>query len=154
MRRDPFAMLPFAGYNMAHYFGHWLDLGAQLQAQGARLPAIYCVNWFRKNAEGQFVWPGFGDNMRVLGWMIDRIEGRAQGQDTMFGVAPQYGEINWQGLDFSAEQFATVTRIDAGDWQQEFALHDELFAQLAQGMPSALLATRQSLEQRLKSTDH
>ena len=151
VRRDPFAMLPFCGYNMADYFGHWLKLGAQMQAQGARLPAIYCVNWFRKDAEGRFVWPGYGENMRALGWIIDRIEGRAAGQATPFGVAPQYGEINWQGLDFTPAQFATVTRLDPSVWQDEFKLHDELFARLAERLPAALSQTRRALQQRFAS---
>ena len=151
VRRDPFAMLPFCGYNMADYFGHWLKLGAQMQAQGARLPAIYCVNWFRKDAEGRFVWPGYGENMRALGWIIDRIEGRAAGQATPFGVAPQYGEINWQGLDFTPAQFATVTRLEPSVWQDEFKLHDELFARLAERLPAALSQTRRALQQRFAS---
>ena len=81
-------MLPFAGYNMSDYFQHWLDLGAKIEAQGAKLPKIFTTNWFRKNAEGKFVWPGYGENMRVLKWMIDRLEGQAQGQETAFGIAP------------------------------------------------------------------
>jgi phosphoenolpyruvate carboxykinase (GTP) len=88
VRRDPFAMLPFAGYNMSDYFQHWLNLGAKIEAQGATLPKIFTTNWFRKDADGKFVWPGYGENMRVLKWMIDRIEGQAQGQETAFGVAP------------------------------------------------------------------
>ena len=149
VRRDPFAMLPFCGYNMADYFGHWLKMGEQLKAQGARLPAIYCVNWFRKNAEGKFVWPGYGENMRVLKWIIDRAENRAAGQQTMFGVAPAYGEINWNGLAFSPEQFANVTSIDRNAWAEEFALHDELFAQLAQGLPAQMTETKKAMEARL-----
>ena len=149
VRRDPFAMLPFCGYNMADYFGHWLKMGEQLKAQGARLPAIYCVNWFRKNAEGKFVWPGYGENMRVLKWIIDRAENRAAGQQTMFGVAPAYGEINWNGLAFSPEQFANVTSIDQNAWAEEFALHDELFAQLAQGLPAQMTETKKAMEARL-----
>ena len=149
VRRDPFAMLPFCGYNMADYFGHWLKMGEQLKAQGARLPAIYCVNWFRKNAEGKFVWPGYSENMRVLKWIIDRAENRAAGQQTMFGVAPAYGEINWNGLAFSPEQFANVTSIDQNAWAEEFALHDELFAQLAQGLPAQMTETKKAMEARL-----
>ena len=149
VRRDPFAMLPFCGYNMADYFGHWLKMGEQLKAQGARLPAIYCVNWFRKNAEGKFVWPGYGENMRVLKWIIDRAENRAAGQQTMFGVAPAYGEINWNGLAFSPEQFANVTSIDQNAWAEEFALHDDLFAQLAQGLPAQMTETKKAMEARL-----
>ena len=149
VRRDPFAMLPFCGYNMADYFGHWLKMGEQLKAQGARLPAIYCVNWFRKDAAGKFVWPGYGENMRVLKWIIDRAENRAAGQQTMFGVAPAYGEINWNGLAFSPEQFANVTSIDQNAWAEEFALHDELFAQLAQGLPAQMTETKKAMEARL-----
>ena len=151
VRRDPFAMLPFMGYNMSDYFQHWLDLGAKLQAQGAKLPAIYCVNWFRKNAEGQFVWPGYGDNMRVLKWMIDRLENQVSGTETMFGIAPQYAEINWQGLDFSAAQFDSVTSIDRAAWQEEFQSHSAHFDQLGERLPAALRQVRQALEQRLAS---
>ncbi|MBS7348648.1 MAG: phosphoenolpyruvate carboxykinase (GTP) [Comamonas sp.] len=149
VRRDPFAMLPFMGYNMSDYFQHWLDLGAKLQAQGAKLPAIYCVNWFRKNAEGKFVWPGYGDNMRVLKWMIDRLENQVSGTETMFGIAPQYGEINWQGLDFSAAQFDSVTSIDRAAWQEEFQSHSAHFDQLGERLPAALRQVRQALEERL-----
>ena len=149
VRRDPFAMLPFMGYNMSDYFQHWLNLGAKISAQGAQLPRIYTTNWFRKNAEGKFVWPGYGENMRVLKWMIDRIEGQAQGQETAFGIAPQYAEINWGGLDFSAEQFQNVTSIDKAAWIDELKLHDEHFAMLAQGLPQELLNAKADLEQRL-----
>jgi len=151
VRRDPFAMLPFMGYNMSDYFQHWLNLGAKISAQGAQLPRIYTTNWFRKNAEGKFVWPGYGENMRVLKWMIDRIEGQAQGQETAFGIAPQYAEINWGGLDFSAEQFQNVTSIDKAAWIDELKLHDEHFAMLAQGLPRELLNAKADLEQRLSA---
>ena len=151
VRRDPFAMLPFMGYNMSDYFQHWLNLGAKISAQGAQLPRIYTTNWFRKNAEGKFVWPGYGENMRVLKWMIDRIEGQAQGQETAFGIAPQYAEINWGGLDFSSEQFQNVTSIDKAAWTDELKLHDEHFAMLAQGLPRELLNAKADLEQRLSA---
>ena len=149
VRRDPFAMLPFMGYNMSDYFQHWLDLGAKLQAQGAKLPAIYCVNWFRKGADGKFVWPGYGENMRVLKWMLDRLEGNGGGEEHVFGVTPGYGDLNWDGLAFSREQFDTVTRIDAAEWQAELKLHDELFAQLAHHLPAALPAVKARIEARL-----
>lgn len=149
VRRDPFAMLPFMGYNMADYFQHWLDLGAKLQASGAKLPAIYCVNWFRKGADGKFVWPGYGENMRVLKWMLDRLEGTGGGQEHVFGVSPGYSDLNWEGLDFSQAQFDTVTRIDAAEWQAEMKLHDELFAQLAFHLPTALPAVKARIEERL-----
>ena len=149
VRRDPFAMLPFMGYNMSDYFQHWLDLGAKLQAQGAKLPAIYCVNWFRKGADGKFVWPGYGENMRVLKWMLDRLEGTGGGEEHVFGVTPGYDDLNWDGLAFSREQFDTVTRIDAAEWQAELKLHDELFAQLAHHLPAALPAVKARIEARL-----
>jgi phosphoenolpyruvate carboxykinase (GTP) len=149
VRRDPFAMLPFAGYNMADYFGHWLDLGAKLQASGATLPKIFCVNWFRKDANGKFVWPGFGDNARVLAWMLDRVEGNANANEHLFGLSPSYSDINWSGLDFTSEQFDTVIGIDNDAWKAELKLHDELFTTLAVGMPPALIAVKQSLQAKL-----
>jgi phosphoenolpyruvate carboxykinase (GTP) len=149
VRRDPFAMLPFCGYNMSDYFQHWLDVGAKVQAGGHKLPSIFCVNWFRKDEAGKFVWPGYGDNMRVLKWMIDRLEGQAQGQETIFGITPTYAELNWTGLNFSADQFKTVTSIDKAAWQQELQLHNTHFEQLAYNMPKALLDTKAALAQRL-----
>ena len=149
VRRDPFAMLPFTGYNMSDYFQHWLDLGRQLKARGATLPLIYCVNWFRKDADGKFVWPGYGENMRVLKWMLDRLEGRVQGHETAFGIAPRYSEINWQGLEFSPTQFETVTRLDTADWDEELKLHDAHFDKLAHHLPQELLDIRAALAQRI-----
>jgi phosphoenolpyruvate carboxykinase (GTP) len=149
VRRDPFAMLPFAGYNMSDYFQHWLDLGKKLEALGARLPKIYTTNWFRKGEDGKFVWPGYGENMRVLKWMIDRIERKAEGTEHVFGVSPRYEDLNWAGLDFSAEQFDTVTHIDKAAWQAELKLHAELFQQLAHHLPKELSATKAAIEQRL-----
>ena len=149
VRRDPFAMLPFMGYNMSDYFQHWLDLGKKLEASGARLPKIYTTNWFRKGADGKFVWPGYGENMRVLKWMIDRVEGKAEGAEHITGVSPRYEDLNWSGLDFSAEQFATVTSIDKAAWQAELKLHAELFQQLAHHLPKELPETKAAIEQRL-----
>ncbi len=149
VRRDPFAMLPFTGYNMADYFQHWLDMGAKLQSAGTTLPRIYCVNWFRKGADGKFVWPGYGENMRVLEWMIGRIEGRAEGREHAFGISPGYADLRWDGLAFSAAQFDTVIGVDKSAWQQELALHGELFQQLAHHLPQALPATKARIEARL-----
>ncbi|MEO5672310.1 MAG: phosphoenolpyruvate carboxykinase (GTP) [Ramlibacter sp.] len=149
VRRDPFAMLPFTGYNMADYFQHWLNVGKKLEATGAQLPRIYTTNWFRKGEDGKFVWPGYGENMRVLKWMIDRIEGKAQGNEHVFGVSPTYGELNWTGLDFSAEQFKTVTSIDKAAWEKELQLHAELFQQLAYHLPKELGETKAEIEKRL-----
>jgi phosphoenolpyruvate carboxykinase (GTP) len=149
VRRDPFAMLPFMGYNMADYFQHWLDLGSKLGRAGAKLPKIYCVNWFRKGADGTFVWPGYGENMRVLEWMIGRIEGSAGGADNVFGTSPRYEDLRWRGLAFTREQFASVIGIDKAAWQQELALHTELFKQLAYHLPAELPATQARIEARL-----
>jgi phosphoenolpyruvate carboxykinase (GTP) len=151
VRRDPFAMLPFMGYNMSDYFQHWLQLGKKLQASGAKLPAIYCVNWFRKGEDGKFVWPGYGENMRVLKWMIDRIEGSAQGHDNVFGISPNYQELNWDGMAFTPEQFHTVTHIDKAAWQEELGLHEALFQQLAHHLPPELPATRAAISHRLSA---
>ena len=149
VRRDPFAMLPFTGYNMSDYFQHWLDLGEKLAASGAKLPRIYTTNWFRKGEDGKFVWPGYGENMRVLKWMIDRIEGKAQGKENVFGVSPTYEELNWTGLDFSPEQFNTVIGVDKAAWQKELQLHTELFRQLEYHLPRELGETKAQIEKRL-----
>jgi len=149
VRRDPFAMLPFAGYNMSDYFQHWLNMGKKLESEGAKLPSIYCVNWFRKDEAGKFVWPGYGENMRVLAWMLERIEGKAKGQENIFGTTPTHGDINWTGLDFSAEQFNKVTSIDKAAWQEEMKLHDQLFEQLSYHLPKELVETKNALEARL-----
>jgi len=151
VRRDPFAMLPFAGYNMSDYFQHWLNMGQKLEAEGAKLPSIYCVNWFRKNEAGKFVWPGYGENMRVLAWMLERIEGKAKGQENIFGTTPSHKDINWAGLDFSEDQFNQVTSIDKAAWQEEMKLHDQLFDQLSYHLPKELVETKKALEKRLAS---
>ncbi len=151
VRRDPFAMLPFMGYNMSDYFQHWLNMGDKLKASGAKVPAIYCVNWFRKDEAGKFVWPGYGENMRVLKWMIDRIEGQVKGKENVFGVSPTYDEINWTGLSFTADQFKTVTSIDKAAWVDELKLHEELFTQLAYHLPAEMTATKAALAARLEA---
>ena len=151
VRRDPFAMLPFMGYNMSDYFQHWLNMGQTLKASGTKVPSIYCVNWFRKGEDGKFVWPGYGENMRVLKWMIDRIEGVAKGKENVFGISPTYEEITWTGLSFTAEQFKTVTHIDKAAWVEELKLHEELFKQLAYHLPAEMTATKAALAVRLEA---
>ena len=151
VRRDPFAMLPFMGYNMSDYFQHWLNMGDTLKNTGARLPAIFCVNWFRKGDDGKFVWPGYGENMRVLKWMIDRIEGQAKGRENVFGISPTYEEITWAGLDFTQSQFQTVTHIDKAAWVEELKLHEVLFTQLAYHLPAELTATKIAIALRLEA---
>ncbi|WP_026913103.1 phosphoenolpyruvate carboxykinase (GTP) [Perlucidibaca piscinae] len=152
VRRDPFAMLPFAGYNMSDYFQHWLSLGEKLEAAGAKLPRIYKTNWFRKDANGKFVWPGFGENTRILKWMIDRIEGEAKGVEHAVGISPSYSDIRWVGLDFPQEQFDLVTDINVDDWAVELKLHKELFEKLAHNLPPALVKAKRELAERLGVT--
>jgi len=149
LRRDPFAMLPFCGYNMAEHFAHWLKLGDKLAATGAKLPKLFCVNWFRTDENGRFVWPGFAENMRVLRWMVERIEGRGEGVEHLFGVTPRYEDLDWSGLGFGRADYERVTSIDANQWKRELALHDELFARLSQGLPQALREVRGRLEKSL-----
>src|SRR4051812_10008143 len=154
VRRDPYAMLPFIGYNMSDYFQHWLDLGrrlagGQLPVGHSSLPKIFCVNWFRTDEKGNFVWPGYGDNMRVLKWILDRTEGSQGGVEHMFGTSPSYQDLNWTGIDFTEAQFNQITSIDKDAWREELKLHTELFDKLAYRLPQELVATRQQLEQRL-----
>ncbi|MBC7700615.1 phosphoenolpyruvate carboxykinase (GTP) [Aquabacterium sp.] len=149
VRRDPFAMLPFMGYNMSDYFQHWLDMGAKLQKAGHPTPPVYCVNWFRKGADGKFVWPGYGENMRVLEWILGRIAGTTKGVDNAFGLSPTYEDLNWTGLNFTKEQFQSVIGIDAAAWTQELKLHDELFQQLSYHLPAEMPATKAKIEKRL-----
>ncbi len=149
VRRDPFAMLPFMGYNMSEYFRHWLDLGAALAARGATLPKIFCVNWFRKGADGKFVWPGYGENMRVLEWIVHRVEGTAEGELTAFGTTPRYDDLDWSGLAFDRASYERVTDLDAASWAGELELHDALFQQLAYRLPDELPQVRQRIAARL-----
>ena len=150
VRRDPFAMLPFIGYNMSDYFQHWLDMGVKVgKVNPAALPKIYCVNWFRTDEAGKFVWPGFGDNMRVLKWMLERIDGKTGGVENLFGTTPEYGDLNWDGLPFTQEQFDTITSIDKAAWVEELKLHTELFEKLAYHLPQELADNKAALEQRL-----
>jgi phosphoenolpyruvate carboxykinase (GTP) len=140
---------------MSDYFQHWLDIGEKIaektKTNGAKVPKIFCANWFRKDAAGKFVWPGYGENMRVLAWMIDRIEGKAKGVNQPFGVSPTYEELNWTGLDFTKEQFNTVTSFDKAAWTDELKLHDELFTKLAYHLPKELSETKDKLAKAISA---
>jgi phosphoenolpyruvate carboxykinase (GTP) len=149
VRRDPFAMLPFCGYNMSDYFAHWLTLGKQLAASHVELPRIFCVNWFRTDAEGRFVWPGFGENMRVLKWMLDRLAGTGKGREHLLGTTPRFEDLYWQGSSFSKDKFEWITSIDVLAWKRELALHGELFDKLSYHLPEELAAFKATLEQRI-----
>ncbi len=148
LRRDPFAMLPFCGYNMGDYAGHWLEIGEATTAD--KLPRIYYVNWFRKNDEGKWLWPGFGENSRVLKWIVDRLEGRAQGVRTPIGVLPAEGELDVEGLDLPAEDLALLLSVDPEVWKQEAALIPEFFDQFGEHLPQALKDEQRKLVERLE----
>jgi len=150
LRRDPFAMLPFTGYHMGDYFGHWLQLGERLASGGVPAPKIYCVNWFRTDEQGRFVWPGYGENMRVLEWIVGRIEGRSGGTEHLLGLTPRFEDLRWDGLAFDRSAYAKVTSIDREEWRRELASHRELFDLLGDRLPAPLEHTRQALAQRLQ----
>jgi phosphoenolpyruvate carboxykinase (GTP) len=142
VRRDPMAMLPFCGYDMGDYFKHWLDMGKSI----AKLPLIFGVNWFRRDADRKFLWPGFGDNMRVLKWIFQRTEGKGGAGKTPLGLMPRYEDIDWSGLDsVSKEQFEELMKIDPKLWEEELESHDELFDKLRARLPKELLQQRDEL---------
>lgn len=146
VRRDPMAMLPFCGYDMGNYFAHWLSM----QGQISHPPKIFQVNWFRTDEDGKFLWPGFGDNMRVLKWMLDRANGTVGAQETPLGFIPAEGGIDLEGADITAEQFAAAIAIHNDEWKKEFELQGELFEKHAKTMPKQLVLQRELLMDRLE----
>jgi phosphoenolpyruvate carboxykinase (GTP) len=148
LRRDPFAMLPFCGYNMADYAGHWLEIGEATTAD--KLPKIFAVNWFRKDDDGKWLWPGFGENSRVLKWVVDRIDGNAEGVETAIGTVPAKAELDLEGLDIDDRDLDILLSVDADIWKQEAALLPEYFAQFGDHMPKALLEEHAALVERLE----
>ncbi len=148
IRRDPFAMLPFAGYNMGDYWQHWLDIA---NIDGLKLPKIFRVNWFRKDENGKFIWPGFGQNMRVLEWIVERVQGKAGGKTSPFGVVPEYTDINWKGLDFPRDKFAHLTEISREEGLAETTDLSSYFARFGAHLPPRIEAERKALEERLKA---
>jgi phosphoenolpyruvate carboxykinase (GTP) len=146
LRRDPFAMLPFCGYHMGDYFAHWLKIGRR---DGAQLPRIFYVNWFRKDASGRWLWPGFGENSRVLAWIFDRCAGTAQARETPIGLLPAEGALPLDGLDISAEDLAELLRVEPSEWREELPSIHEHFAQFGEKLPAELRAQLTALEQRL-----
>jgi len=145
IRRDPMAMLPFCGYHLGDYFAHWLAVGRNL----ARPPAIFRVNWFRRAADGRFLWPGFGDNARVLSWIVERARGRAAAVETACGYMPSYADLNLAGLDLSRADFDRLTNVDTARLLEEAKTHDQLFAPLLDRLPGELARERDQLRARL-----
>lgn len=142
VRRDPMAMLPFGGYNMADYFAHWLGVGKKA---GAQAPKVFGVNWFRKNAQGKYAWRGFGENMRVLKWIVNRVEGKASGVETPIGTMPTYADLDFTGLAFTPEEFAEVTSLDAEKWKREIASSAEFFAKFEGRVPKEFAAIQDGI---------
>ena len=141
VRRDPMAMLPFCGYNMGDYFRHWIAMQRKL----TETPRIFHVNWFRKDEQGNFLWPGYSENMRVLKWIVDRARGRAKSKETPIGWMPNYEDLDWTGLDFAKEDFDLLQRFDKAAWRSELIGHQELFFDLREGLPKEMIYERELL---------
>jgi phosphoenolpyruvate carboxykinase (GTP) len=148
VRRDPMAMLPFIGYDAGDYMSHWLDIGRQ--ADESRLPRIFQVNWFRRDDDGSFLWPGFGDNARVLKWIIERLEGTADAVETPVGLVPTPDAIDRTGLDLTDEQMDAVLRVDPEEWRAELPLIEEWFAMVGDTLPSRLADELATLKARVE----
>ena len=147
LRRDPFAMLPFCGYNMGDYFAHWLTIGAM--ADPAKLPRIYYVNWFRKDAGGRFAWPGYGENSRVLKWIAQRLSGQAAAVDTPIGRLPANGALDTEGLAVSTGDLDVLLSVDPATWREEAALIGEYLATFGRHLPGQLREEHHALLERL-----
>ena len=145
LRRDPMAMLPFCGYNMGDYFRHWLKMGKRL----SETPRIFHVNWFRKDEQGNYLWPGYGENMRVLKWIAERSSGSSHARETAIGWVPRYQAIDWEGLDYPRAKWDEVMKIDRQRWKQQTLQHEELFLELSEHLPKELLLEREMLINRL-----
>jgi phosphoenolpyruvate carboxykinase (GTP) len=146
VRRDPFAMLPFCGYNMADYWAHWLKIG---ERKGAQLPKIFFVNWFRKDADGKFLWPGFGDNSRVLKWVFERVSGQTEAVDTPIGRLPAEGAIDTEGLTLDEAQTAELLRVDVEGWRKEIPDIEDFYNRFGDRVPDALRGQLAALDDRL-----
>lgn len=153
VRRDPMAMLPFCGYNMADYFRHWLNLGRRISERTLQAPKIFVVNWFRKDENGKFVWPGFGDNARVLKWMFGRLQGQAQSMQTFLGAVPRYQDLDWAGSELSENQFNAAVSVSSAAWTRESRSHREYFWQYGDKIPKEFIGLQENLETAVRSID-
>jgi phosphoenolpyruvate carboxykinase (GTP) len=149
LRRDPFAMLPFCGYHMGDYFGHWLDLGAKADREA--LPRIYMVNWFRKGPDGRFVWPGFGENSRVLKWIFERASGNAEAVETPVGWVPRLDDLDLEGLDEDPSEFEQLVTIDREVWRQEADSIEQHLQLFGDKLPHDIADQLQQLRERLEA---
>ncbi len=145
VRRDPMAMLPFCGYHMGDYFRHWIRMGRNL----GTTPKIFHVNWFRKDANGKFIWPGYGENLRVLAWVVERVRGRVPARETPIGWTPYYDDMHWQGLSFPRESFEALEAVDREQWKDEVMGHERLFILLHDHLPPEMIYERELLICRL-----
>jgi phosphoenolpyruvate carboxykinase (GTP) len=141
LRRDPMAMLPFCGYNMGDYFAHWLKMRSAIK----KPPRIFMVNWFRKGADGNFIWPGYGENLRVLRWMLDRIHGRAKGRATPVGIVPDGGELDLKGLHLPESAARDALAVNSAEWKAELESAGEFFEKIGPTMPQELKDRRQAI---------
>ncbi len=147
-RRDPMAMLPFCGYNMADYFGHWLEMGKRIPHP----PKIFHVNWFRRGTDGKFLWPGFGENVRALKWILERVEGRGQAQETAIGFVPTRNGLTLDGLKISSEAIDELLRVNAEDWEPELADTKQFFDKFGDRLPREVMDEHRRLAQRFQRT--
>jgi len=141
VRRDPMAMLPFCGYHIADYFAHWLAMGPRLKHS----PKIFMVNWFKKDAAGSFLWPGYGENLRVLKWIVDRVDGRAGAEDTPVGLVPRTSDINLEGLEMASDRLRAAMAIERDDWSAELRSQDEFFNRLDCELPREIEVQHETL---------
>jgi phosphoenolpyruvate carboxykinase (GTP) len=147
VRRDPMAMLPFLGYNVGDYFQHWIDLGKN--SDESKLPKVFFVNWFRRGDKGEFLWPGFGENSRVLAWIVDRLEGRGDAQATPIGYVPTPESLDISGLNLPKSDLEALLNVDAGEWRAELPEITEWFEKFGEAMPAGLWAELDVLRHQL-----